>query len=165
MARTPLALLLRWLIAMLFLGSMPVSAVEPHSADPLKSRACLDSVERLEASRADKAPAAVIEALRSRAAQVCLGGSIPGRGHGSPTTLGGERDKSPARRLPESSERQSPSPTSPPPPLHIERPSIVMNCDAAGCWDSDGRRLPRVGEDVIGPRGRCQPQGVIYVCP
>ena len=166
MARTLLGALLRWLIAMQILWSLPVSAAEPQGADPLKSRACLDSVERLEASRADKAPAAVTEALRSRAAQVCLGGSTPGRGLGSAATVGAARGhSSPARRLPEPSGRPSPSPTSPPPPVHIDRPSILMNCDAAGCWDSDGRRLPRVGEDVIGPRGRCLPHGASYVCP
>ena len=166
MGWTLLGPLLPWLIAMLLLGTLPVSAAEPRSADPLKSRACLESVERLEAARADKASAAVIEALRSRAARVCLGGATPGRGQGSVTTLEAERDKSsPVRRLPEPSGRPSPSPTSPPPPVHIDRPTILMNCDAAGCWDNDGRRLPRVGEAVIGPRGRCVPQGASYVCP
>ena len=106
------------------------------------------------------------ETLRIRAAQACLGGSAAGRGFGSAAAVAGERDKSSAPSLPPlPAAAPSLSPTRPLPPLQIDRPSILMNCDAAGCWDSEGRRLPRVGEDVIGPRGRCLPQGASYVCP
>lgn len=53
----------------------------------------------------------------------------------------------------------------PPPPVNIPRPAVVGNCDAAGCWDSNGRHLPRVGPNVQGPRGPCTTLNGVVNCP
>jgi hypothetical protein len=58
-----------------------------------------------------------------------------------------------------------PAITAPPPPVTLPRPTHITACDDGGCWDSEGRRLPRVGPDLIGPRGPCTAQGGQYVCP
>jgi hypothetical protein len=49
-------------------------------------------------------------------------------------------------------------PASPPPP-------IVTGCDATACTGSDGTVMPRMGPDVLTPRGLCSLHGTALVCP
>lgn len=169
MTPTTLQAFLRTVAVMQLLCPTQASLAETLGADPLKSQACLKAVERLEAARRDKAPMDVTEAFRTQAAQVCLGAAATGRMAAPPARLAAEQEASSLRRSQQQPAiRDVPSPISTGglPPVPIERPSMLMNCDAAGCWDGEGRRYPRVGEDVIGPRGRCVPQeGGSYVCP
>ncbi len=53
----------------------------------------------------------------------------------------------------------------PPPPVTIARPPVLTQCDATGCWDSNGMRLNRIGADLASPRGPCNVQGNIASCP
>jgi hypothetical protein len=49
----------------------------------------------------------------------------------------------------------------------IRQPPLVTitNCDALGCWASDGTRLQQQGPNLLGPRGFCFRQGVFVNCP
>ena len=58
-----------------------------------------------------------------------------------------------------------PAPAPPAPPLVIPRPIAITACDAAGCWDSEGRRLNYMGPLLMGPRGACTVQGALANCP
>ena len=148
----------------------PIQAfcAETLAADPLKSEACRKAVERLEVTRG-KAPRDVIEALRTQAAQVCLGATVTDRRAAPPARFAAEQETSSLRgsqQQPAIREILPPISTGGSPPAPVERPTMLMNCDPAGCWDGEGRRYPRVGADVIGPRGRCVPQEAgTYVCP
>lgn len=51
------------------------------------------------------------------------------------------------------------------PPVAVPRPAFITTCDAAGCWDSEGRRLNNLGPMLVGPRGLCNLQGGIANCP
>jgi len=129
--------------------------------DPLKSQACAQALQRLEAARRDKAGS--VEPLRQAASRACLGASAPdsppSRGLQPPAgvaPLNVPMPPSPAVR-PEVSEARG--------PLRIDRPTTVTHCDAGGCWDARGTRLPRSGDPLIGPRGACQSQAGGFVCP
>jgi len=41
----------------------------------------------------------------------------------------------------------------------------ITGCDALGCWASDGTRLLKDGQNLIGPRGFCSRQGTVLICP
>jgi hypothetical protein len=58
----------------------------------------------------------------------------------------------------------APPPAAPvlaPPPVVIERPATVTQCDATGCWASDGQHLRHLGPQL----GPCIPQAGGLVCP
>ena len=42
---------------------------------------------------------------------------------------------------------------------------IITNCDALGCWASDGTRLQQQGSNLLGPRGYYTWQGSVLNCP
>jgi hypothetical protein len=52
-----------------------------------------------------------------------------------------------------------------PPPVAIERAPLPAQCDAGGCWTSDGTHLRHVAPGLLGPRGLCIQQGAQLVCP
>lgn len=46
------------------------------------------------------------------------------------------------------------------------QPPVATSCDAAGCWDSNGQRLHRVGPNLVGPRGTtCTQVAGVLNCP
>jgi hypothetical protein len=53
----------------------------------------------------------------------------------------------------------------PPPPAPIQRPPVIVSCDAGGCWDSNGTRLNRAGPVLVGPGGPCLATGNVVQCP
>jgi hypothetical protein len=133
-------------------------------ADPLKSEACATALQQLDAARRDKA--ANTEALRQAASQACLGASAPARplSRGTQPAAAAELVRVPAARP-----SPVPAPLAPPAqtrgPVAVDRPLAVTQCDAGGCWDPQGRRLDRVGDQLIGPRGPCLPQAGGFACP
>lgn len=165
-------LLTGWLMAAGFaVGHGAVAAdPQPIDPDPMKSQACATARDELDDLLKDaslprpRVPTERIEMARRRAALACLGGKA------------GVRERSiaaqPAQAVPgptiTSAAPQTPSlpAVAPPaPPLAIPRPSSITSCDAAGCWDSEGRRLNSVGPLLVGPRGPCLVQGALVNCP
>jgi len=135
--------------------------------DPLASSECTAARDELEsvlneAARAGRqAPAAQLARARQHAALACLG-----RESGNRERAGAPQ---PAQAVAPPAIPANPAPapviTSPPPPVDIPRPSTVTNCDAAGCWDSEGKRLNNLGPLLVGPRGLCTMQGGLLNCP
>jgi hypothetical protein len=135
--------------------------------DPLKSEACgmaLQHLQQLVAAAAPRDPADLdkIALARGHAAQLCLGESstqrersgVPYRSEAvAPPTTAIARPNVPV------------APSAPAPPLAVPRPPVITGCDAAGCWDSDGRRLNTMGPVLMGPRGPCIVQGAMVNCP
>ena len=148
------------------------AAAEQHE-DPLKSPACRAAVDALQvreaevrAARSTESPAdrvrqpeamARMQAARKQAAQACLRGSgdRPPPAYVAPPPVA-VLPSAPAGRAPPAAAAPLPRPQPPP---------IVTSCDAAGCWTSDGKWLPRAGSTLIGPRGPCTVQGVLLNCP
>ena len=131
------------------------------------SPACAQAMAKLEQLRRDKSPGNAQEAERQQASRACLGGPAPAQpviGPALTPPIAVEPMPLPAQPAP-------PAPAAPPAPrplsqpLHIERPSLVTNCDPSGCWNSEGQRLPRLGNELQGPRGPCTAFGTGYVCP
>lgn len=58
-----------------------------------------------------------------------------------------------------------PVPALPPAPVEAPRPAALTTCDPGGCWDSRGKRLDSVGPLLVGPRGACDVQGGVVLCP
>ncbi|MES2972681.1 MAG: hypothetical protein V4757_03695 [Pseudomonadota bacterium] len=58
-----------------------------------------------------------------------------------------------------------PALAAPQPPVGIQRPATITSCDPGGCWSSDGTRLNRMGPELTGPRGICNPQAGTANCP
>jgi len=57
-------------------------------------------------------------------------------------------------------------PTTPVVPLQqIAPPPVLTSCDAGGCWSSDGTRLNRAGQNLVGPGGVCTTTGQMVHCP
>jgi len=52
-----------------------------------------------------------------------------------------------------------------PAPVQVPRPPTITSCDPGGCWTSDGTRLNRMGPELTGPRGICNPQAGTANCP
>ncbi len=52
-------------------------------------------------------------------------------------------------------------------PVPVPQPSVITNCDSAGCWDNMGGRYNRgAGDTYFGPSGRfCQMIGDMMQCP
>lgn len=131
--------------------------------DPLKSQACGDALAALQAARADKAPAARIESLRSSAEQTCLGSGArptrPSRVVQAPVHVPPPQIDAPVAAP------SLPAPVPPPPPVAIERYPQPAVCDANGCWTNDGTHLQHVLPNLPGPRGLCTTQGGLVYCP
>jgi hypothetical protein len=114
----------------------------------------------------DRSPEAVaqLDLARRHAAKACFGGPSP--------TPSGTRSPQPTVVTPQAAALPRYRPANPPPaapapvpPVAIERPPTLGNCDPGGCWGSDGTRLNRVGPDLNGPRGACVVQGTFVNCP
>jgi hypothetical protein len=154
-------------LAMLLAGSAVLAQV-----DPLRTPACFAALEALgmaeDAAVAAKAareppegPGTALTAARRAVGAACLGSA----------------DLAPpaARvRPPVSVGRVAPWPSTPDPPrqapmaLHpvLQRPLLsISSCDPSGCWASDGSRLQRQGQLLLGPKGYCTALGAVLACP
>lgn len=128
--------------------------------------------QRPAAHRTDQ-PDPEVLALKHRAARACLGAaaegdaatrrSAPPPAVAPPITL----VPPPAPKAVPPLSSAPPIPPMPPamPPSVPRPPALITACDAAGCWTSEGARLPRVGPNLLGPRGLCTAQGAVLVCP
>lgn len=135
-------------------------AVAALHADPLKSAACGEALQQLDAARGS----AGAEALRQRAVRTCLGGgTLPPqraqRWSDPPLTVPAPVTAPPGQAA------AALVPQAPPGPLRIERPASLTACDANGCWAADGARLQHLAPVQIGPGGLCAAQGGFVFCP
>lgn len=141
--------------------AVPPSGAQPD--DPLKSATCAAALASLQAARQAQAAAATLEGLRGAAATTCLGAADPpqrpGRIAQPPVVVPPPQVELPARVAP------LPAPTLPPPPVAIERPPLPAQCDAGGCWSSDGTHLRQVAPGLAGPGGLCMQHGGLVYCP
>jgi hypothetical protein len=117
------------------------------------------ALEQARAGQVSPDGPASLQTARRVAAHACLGGRgeppLPTHGAIVPTL-----PVPPAARVPE----VTPSPPVPAAPSAL-MPNVVTNCDPNGCWTSNGTRLPRSGPSLVGPRGACQLQGTLVICP
>jgi len=109
------------------------------------------------------ATAAALQPSRDRAAQACLGGTRSGAVR-APTAQPPITVPPVTAGRPLTAPVAPPMPT-PPPPARQEPLVTLLNCDATGCWASDGTRLTRNGSTLTGPRGTCTLQGAVLRCP
>jgi len=161
------AMLLAALPAAAQTGSAPPAPAAIDSVECRTARAQLDTATAAATGRSD-ATAAALRSARERAARDCFG-----RGG----DVQGLRAPAPAVRVPSTSPSTAPgagsyarpsalsSPTLAPPPVAVPRAGLITQCDATGCWDSNGQRLNRVGPLLNGPGGPCTVQGSSAVCP
>lgn len=149
------------LLLPLLCAALPCAAQQ----DPLKSQACGSAVAQLQAARQQKAESRTVEALRSAAANTCLGSATPptrpGRVLQAPIVVPPPQVEVPAQALP----LPVPVPAPAPPPVAIQRPPLPAVCDAGGCWTNDGTHLQQLPPSLIGPRGLCTQQGGLLYCP
>lgn len=139
--------------------ALPVCGAAQHG-DPLKSQACSQALAQLEAALASGAGTG---ALRQHAAKACLGQAEPAAPRSNrwaqpPISVPPPVIEPPARA------QAIPSTQPVPPPVHIDRPAAIATCDANGCWTTDGRRLPQLGPNLIGPQGPCAATGGFANC-
>lgn len=155
------------------------------SNDPLKSAECEQALQRLQAQetqaasapgaglRADGhplAPDARLQALRRQAAHVCLGRRAdepltPGRVAQSPVAVPSMAPAAPVAAAPSPPQAGLPVRPEPQPPPLAQVPVVITSCDPTGCWASDGSRLNRMGQNLLGPSGLCTVQGTLLQCP
>lgn len=133
----------------------------PASADPLKSTACDQALQQLEAAREARS---AVEPSRQRALQACLGGS------GSSAPRSNRWAQQPIAVPPPIIEPppRTPAvaaPQLPPAPVAVGRPPALSSCDANGCWVSGGTRLQHIGPHGMGPSGLCMQQSGLPHCP
>jgi hypothetical protein len=149
--------------ALLFLLAAPL--VQAQAGDPLKSPECGAALAQLQAARSGGAAPGAVEELRSAAAGSCLGStavpSRPSRIAQQPIAVPPPQiDLPPQRGVP------LPAPVLPPPPVAIQRAPLPAQCDAGGCWSSDGgTHLRHVPPTLAGPSGMCTQQGGLVYCP
>ena len=159
----------RFLAALILaVASAAASAAPARQGDALDSPECAEARAELDSLLADpatreKTHAAALARARKQAALACLGRAGDDRERsGSPYPATGVAPPaiapSPARATP-------PALPPPQPALVIPRPTAITACDAAGCWDSEGRRLNNIGPMLVGPRGPCIVQGAVATCP
>ncbi len=139
-------------------------AARAQQEDPLKSPACGEALQQLQAAReTSEAGAERVESLRRDAARSCLGSGAPpkrpARSAQPPVVVPPPAIEPPPR----TAQRVPPIPA--PPPLAMQRPPMVTTCDVGGCWTSDGTRLQRAGPSLISPQGVCTVQGALAYCP
>jgi hypothetical protein len=156
------------LIAALAAGS---GVAQP--GDPMKSKECRQALDALqeqenkataEGGRQQPGSLKQLEPFRRDAARACLGG------RGDPEPLSSRFAQPPNAVSPapvRTPAQPSPRAIVPPPPVTQPAPPplVVTGCDATGCWASDGSRLPRVGPDLLSPRGLCTVHGAVLRCP
>lgn len=152
----------------------------PGVADPLRSAACLQALDALTdaedrakgsarqpgAAAAPPRLAAVTQARR-KVALACLGSPDlrpPAARPRAPIEVGSalRSPTVPASGAPPPPGRVGPGPVGAP----VPPPLLTLTvCDASGCWASDGTRLQRQGELLLGPRGYCSRLGAVLTCP
>jgi hypothetical protein len=153
--------------ALVLAGWVAAAVAQAASLDAVP--ACQQALAALDARAAElhgaSAPAADANwlALRRAAARACLGADA-------------EAAPPPRRTLQAPIEVHAPmvlrAPVTPAPhagpvtPTPAPTPPISLSaCDPTGCWTSAGTRLPRVGTQLLSPRGLCSVQGSLVVCP
>lgn len=139
-------------------------ADDPSQADdPLKSPACGEAIARLEAARTAHEAAATVSALRSRAANTCLGSdALPRR----PPRVAREPIAVAPPQIEVAPNAPSPPTVKPlPPPVAVDHLPAPAACDPGGCWSNDGSHLQYVPPSLAGPRGLCTQQGGQVYCP
>lgn len=159
-------LLLAWALAALASGA---TAQASAGDDALKSPACLAARERLDAIMAEDKPDIVrLRAARQRGARACFRSEAdaerPSRADRPQMAM--PRAAGPATALPVPSvpPRAPGAPTAATP--SVPQPQQVVRCDAGGCWDGNGQRLNRAGQQLVNPQGRlCTQQGTVLNCP
>lgn len=182
---------LRRCVAVLALALTPCAGLHaqaPTAADPMASVECKNARETLEAAyRAAtdrrEETALKLQAARRNTAVACLGrggAAAPREAVRDGPRTGTPREGTvretpnrvpPAQEVPRVAPDRSqqlpgtPRATPPPGPVVIPRPTLITNCDDAGCWGNDGRRYNRAGSQWIGPRGTCALQGNVLNCP
>jgi len=160
-----------------FVALLAVNTAVAQSALQSESAQCRDALDALEsaereaiarARRVDAAPAPAstpaLDAARPRAARACLGGPHdppPAASVRVPAPAPAPRVPAPPAAAPRAPVAAPPAPARAP----AAAPAVVTNCDAAGCWTSERRWLPRAGPNLVGPRGVCTVQGRIVKCP
>jgi hypothetical protein len=153
------------IIAAMLLAIVP--ALTPAQVNPLASPECLAARAELERALNDAdgqkgASAERLARARAQTAAMCLGHSSGTRERfGAPEP---PRVVTPPR-ITDGGAPALPKLESAPPPLAIQRPTVITTCDASGCWDSEGRRLNNAGAVLMGPRGLCTGTGNIVNCP
>lgn len=141
---------------LLAIALLLLSAPALAQGDPLKSAACGERLDALQAARAQGRDD--VEALRRAATQACLGGSGEAR-RPSPTA------QAPVSVLPPRFDVPVIPPPTPAPPQVVTPPKVITHCDAAGCWTHQGTHLNRVGPTVVGPSGAACVPGPAGICP
>lgn len=154
------------------------SAWAQAQTDPLHSPACLAAVQRLTAAEdrskealttARAAPTAPmrderLQAARRDVARVCLGFAeltAPAARARPPLAVDGVGPAPQPTRAPHRGAAAAPAAA----PLRPPAMLTLTNCDANGCWASDGTRLQRQGTLLLGPRGYCTLLGTVLNCP
>ncbi|CAN5453592.1 hypothetical protein BH11PSE7_BH11PSE7_24750 [soil metagenome] len=146
-------------------GALPATPA-PDLMDSAQCKSARQLFDAAFDAAKDRAPEAVarLDEARVRAAQACFGAASArpsgGRSPG-PTIVTPQAAVLPRNRM------LSPPPVTatPAPPVPIQRPPTLGNCDPGGCWGTDGTRLNRVGPELNGPRGACVVQGTFVNCP
>jgi hypothetical protein len=148
-------------------------------ADPLKSTACTQALDALQAQEAalsaaarhkgagegaERSMLATLETLQRQAAHACLGSRLDApppvqRAAQPPVVL------APAPPSPAAWAVLPPAASAVPPPIRIPPLQTITACDPTGCWANDGTRLQRMGPALFGPPGLCTVQGAVLHCP
>lgn len=153
----------RMLVAALLAG-LAMGAAAMSLDDALKSPACLAARERLDAIMAEQKPDIVLlRAARQRAARACFRAEAD-----APPPSRAERPLVVLPPVPAPTPAAAPTapaaPTTAAPPR--PQPPQAARCDAGGCWDSQGQRLNRTGNQLVDPQGQlCTQQGTVLSCP
>ena len=144
-----------------------------QGTDPLKSPACVQALDALQAqetamlpsgrpqgARAGAAELATLKPYRKRVARECLGKEDPvlERAPRPPVSVA-------PVTLPLSAVPARPGALPPPsPPVRLPSLRTITQCDPSGCWTSDGVRLNRLGPVLVGPPGVCTVQSGVLSC-
>lgn len=140
----------------------------PDGTDLLNTPACLTARQQFEALLAAGGPRDRLQAVRRQTALSCFGQEpappTDTRSTRSQFTVPAEpiRLRSEAALAPTRPPR--PAAAAPQPPLSPSAPRIT-HCDAAGCWDDQGRHYDRQGPLLLGPGGPCQQADGLLNCP
>ena len=161
-------------------GLVQFHLADARAGDPLHSAVCVQALATLhdaEEALASRTGAqlqagsdrrllhARLGVLKQRAATLCLGhadtpASAARQVPAAPAVNEPPRQPSAVATPPSARTAPAPAPTPPPAPV-----LSLVSCDAAGCWASDGTRLQRSGNLLLGPRGYCSAAGSVLNCP
>lgn len=111
-------------------------------------------------------PDARLQALRARAARLCLGtaAALAAPVRRPVVPMPRAESKPPGPLVVPRPRASKPEASLPPTPRAAPSP-FISACDASGCWASDGTRLNRAGPVLLGPRGVCTQAGTLLQCP